>query len=86
LLAIRVSSRLNPVIHGDEGVIRIADDGDQMGWDLIDEVTERGFVAAVLVKDRAVGEATLLDESLEMLNVGAGRVLSADLFQAIDVA
>src|SRR5215203_5588599 len=34
-LAIVVRSSLNPVIHRDEGVIRIANDGHQMRWDLV---------------------------------------------------
>src|SRR5215203_4398785 len=83
-LAIVVRTSLDPVIHRDEGVIRIANDGHQMRWDLVDDVADLGLVLAMLMKDRVVRKAPFTDEELKSLDVRIGRVLANDPLQIID--
>src|SRR5215217_6009782 len=37
-LAVIGSAGLDPVVHRDEGVVRIAHDCDQVGWNLVDDI------------------------------------------------
>ncbi len=84
--SVEVSAGLDPVVHGDEGVVRIAHDGDQMRRNLVDDIAELRLVPAVLVKDGVVGKATFADEPIKLFDVCVGRVFAEDSFQIVDLA
>src|SRR5918995_4423138 len=60
-------SLLFPEVHGDEDIIRVADDGDVMRGDRVDHVAEPMLKPRVVVKHAAIGKSARCGERRERL-------------------